>query len=79
MNFESSIKMGSGHLYQHVPEEYKAYCPIELEKRAYKVWILKNVPLKKLRIKFLEDIKMKQIHISAQTLPIWLKFGYETS
>ncbi len=36
MNSEFSTKLGSGHLYQHVPEEYKLYCSIEPEKRAYK-------------------------------------------
>ncbi len=64
--------MGSGHPYQHVPEEYKAYCSVESEKRAYIVQSLKNVFLRKLRLKFLEDIKMKKIHISALHIPVWL-------
>ncbi len=37
MNYEFSTKFGSGHPYQHVLEEYKAYCLIEPEKQAYKV------------------------------------------
>ncbi len=37
MNFEFSLKLGIGHLYQHVPEEYKAYCLIEPKKQAYSV------------------------------------------
>ncbi len=32
MNFIFSTKLGSGHPYQHVPEDYKAYYSIELEK-----------------------------------------------
>ncbi len=60
MNFEFSTKLNSGHPYQHVPEEYKAYYSIELEKRAYKTLILKNVLLRKSHLKFLEDIKTKK-------------------
>ncbi len=78
MNSEFSTKFSSGHPYQHVPEEYKAYCSIEPEKRAYKVQSLKNVLLRKSHFKFLEDMKMKKIHISALPTPIWLKFGCET-
>ncbi len=37
INFEFSTKLASGHIYQHVPEEYKAYCSIESEKWAYSV------------------------------------------
>ncbi len=29
LNSEFPKKLGSGHLYQHVPEEYKAYCSFE--------------------------------------------------
>ncbi len=72
MNFEFSSKLGNGHPNQQVPEEYKAYCSIEPEKRAYKVWILKNVLLRKSRLKFLEDIKTKKIHILALRTQIWL-------
>ncbi len=79
MNFEFFTKLGSGHPYQHVSEEYKAYCSTEREKRAYKVRILKNVLLRKSCLKFLEDIKTKKIHIIALPTPIWLKFGYEMS
>ncbi len=60
MNFEFSTKLGSGPKYQRIPEEYRAYCSIESEKRAYKVRILKNVLLRKSGLKFLEDIKMKK-------------------
>ncbi len=67
MNFEFTTKLD-------IPEEYTAYCSIEPEKRAYKVWILKNVLLRKSRLKFLEDMKMKIIHISVLLTPIWLKF-----
>ncbi len=72
MNFKFSTKLVNRHPYQHVPEEYKAYCSKEPEKRAYKARILKNVLLRKSRFKFLEDIKMKKIHISALPAPIWL-------
>ncbi len=41
MNFEFSTKLGGGRPYQHVPEEYKAYCLIEPEIRAYKIGIWK--------------------------------------
>ncbi len=47
MNSEFCIKLCSGHPYQYVPEEYKAYCSIELEKQVYKVHSLKNVLLRK--------------------------------
>ncbi len=60
INFEFSTKLGSEHEYQHVPEEYKAYCSIEPEKRACKARILKRVLLRKSHLKFLEDIKMKK-------------------
>ncbi len=60
MNSEFSTKLCSGHTYQHVPEEYKAYCSIEFEKRSYKVQSLKNVLLRKSCLKFLDDIKMKK-------------------
>ncbi len=60
MNFEFSPILGSGHPYQHVPEEYKAYCSIEPEKWAYKVWILKYIFLRKSHLKFLGDIKTKE-------------------
>ncbi len=72
MNFEFPTKLGSEHLYQHVPEKYKAYCSIEPEKWAYKMWMLKNVLLRKSRLKFSEDIKTKKIHISALPAPIWM-------
>ncbi len=72
MNIEFSTEFGSGHPYQHVPEEYKTNCSIEPEKRAYKVRILKNVLWRKSCLKFLEDIKTKRIHISALPTPIWL-------
>ncbi len=61
MNFEFSTKLDSGHPHQHIPEEYKVYCSIELEKRAYKVRILKNVLLKKSCLKFLDTKKKKKI------------------
>ncbi len=77
MNFEFSTKFGGGHPYQHVPEKYKAYCSIEPEKRAYKVWISKNVLLRKSGLKFLEDIKTKKIHISTLSKPIWMKFDWD--
>ncbi len=79
MNFEFSTKLGSGHPYQYVPEKYKAYCSIEPEKRAYRVRILKNVLFRKSCLKYLEDIKIKKIHISALPTLIWLKFACETS
>ncbi len=60
INFEFSTKLGSGHLYQHIPEEYKAYWSMEPENRACKMRILKNVLLRKLSSKFLEDIKTKK-------------------
>ncbi len=75
MNFEFSTKLGSGHLYQHVPEEYKAYCSIKPEKRAYKLRILKNVILRKSPLKFLEDLKRKKF-ISQHCL---YQFGCKTS
>ncbi len=74
MNFEFSTKLYSGRPYQQVPEEYKAYCLIEPEKQAYKVRILKNVLLRKLCLKFLEDIK-KNSYLSAvctNFVEIWL-------
>ncbi len=79
MNFEFSTKLGSGYPCQHVLEECKAYCSIQPEKRAYRVQNLKNVLLRKLLLKFLEDMKLKKIHIPALPAPIWLKFGCETS
>ncbi len=60
MNSEFSTKLGSEHPYQYVPEEYKKYCSIKPGKRAYKVQILKNVRLRKSRLKFFEDKKMKK-------------------
>ncbi len=71
-------KSDSRHPYQHVPEEYKAYCSTEPEKWVHKVRILKNVLLRKLCLKFSEDIKMKKIYVLALSIPIWLKFGCET-
>ncbi len=65
MNFEFFTKLGSKHPCQHVPKVYKAYCLTDPGKRAYKVWLLTNVLLRKLCLKFLEDIKTKKIHISA--------------
>ncbi len=79
MNFEFSTKLSSGHPHQLVPEEYKAYCSIEPEKRANKSRILKNVFLRKSGLKFLEDIKTKKIHISARPTLIWQKYGCEMS
>ncbi len=61
INFEFSTKLVSGHPHHHVPEEHEAYYSIELEKRVYKVWILKNVLLRKSCLKLLEDIKTKKI------------------
>ncbi len=60
MNFEFSTKLDSGHPHQHVPEEYKAYCLLEPEKRAYKVRILETVLLRKLPLNFLKDIQTKK-------------------
>ncbi len=74
MNFEFSTKLGSEHPYQHIPEEYKAYCAIEPEKQAYKERILKNVLLRKSCFKFLKGIKTKEF-ISQHYL---LQFGCET-
>ncbi len=75
INFKFSTKLGREHPYQYVPEEYKAYCSIEPEKQAYKVWILKNILLRKQHFKFLKDIKMKKIRISPVPSPIWLKLA----
>ncbi len=47
INFEFSVKLVSGHPYQHVLEEYKAYYSTESEKWVYKVRILKNILLRK--------------------------------
>ncbi len=79
MNFEFSTKFGSERLYRHVPEEYKTYCSIEPEKQAYKVQILKNVLLRKLRLKFLEDIKTKNNSYLSTVYTNYLKFGCEVS
>ncbi len=60
MNSEFPTKLGSGHPYQHVPEEYKAYCSIKPDKQAYKVLSLKIVLLRKLSLKFLRGYKDEQ-------------------
>ncbi len=72
MNSEFSTKLSSGHPYQHVPEEYKEYCSIEPEKRAYKVQSLKNVLLRKSSLKLLRGYKDEKIRISVLHAPIWL-------
>ncbi len=68
MNFVFSTKLGRGQPYQHVPEEYKAYCLLEPEKRPYKVQILQNVLFRKSGFKVFGECKDEKNSLSQQCL-----------